>query len=62
MKHIVSFARSPIGYALNLMATVLVYCEQVPLLGSAARVMGDALANPCDALCLRDGVQDDMLF
>lgn len=62
VKHLISFARSPIGYILNLLCTVLVYAEQLPIAGRLALMAGNVLARPADILCARDGVQDDMLF
>ena len=62
MKHIVSFLRSPIGYALNLLATLAVHAAALPGMGWIDWVFERTLLGACEALCLRDGVQDDMLF
>lgn len=60
MRHFVSFLRSPLGYVCNLLATVFVHAEK--LHEPAFRWVGDKLAPACETFCLRDGVQDDMLF
>lgn len=62
MRHFVSFLRSPLGYILNLLCTILVHAERVPGLERPMIAAGEWLSGPCEALCARDGVQDDMLF
>lgn len=62
MSHLLSFVRSPIGYILNLLATIMVYAERLPLVGGVFVVAGEWITGPCEALCARDGIQDDMLF
>lgn len=62
-KHLLSFARGPLGYVANLIATLLVHVERVPLIGRAAIALSDYVLAPiCEAVCLRDGVQDEPLF
>lgn len=62
MRHLLSFVRCPLGYALNFVCTVAVYAERLPGLHWTAGAVGDWLAGGCEAICIRDGVQDDMLF
>ena len=62
MRHLLSFVRCPLGYLLNFVCTVLVYAERQSLLHRPARAAGDTLARWCEAICIRDGIQDDMLF
>lgn len=63
MKHLLSFVRCPLGYVANLLATLFVYLERVPGLRRASIAISDyVLAPVCEALCLRDGVQDEPLF
>jgi len=54
-KHFVSILRSPIGYILNLIATINQY---IP----APKSMENWLCAGCETFCLNDGVQDDPLF
>lgn len=46
-KHIVSFLKSPLGYAFNFLAHF-----------NHSRI----IANCCETFCLRDGVQDEVWF
>lgn len=62
MRHILSFLRSPLGYILNFLCTLLVHAESLPGLANPMRAAGEWLSGPCEILCARDGVQDDMLF
>ena len=62
MRYLVSFIRSPLGFMLNLLATVLCHMEKVPGLKKPMMWCGDQLSWACEVICLRDGVQDDMLF
>lgn len=62
MRYLVSFIRSPLGFMLNLLATVLCHVEKVPGLKKPMMWCGDQLSKACEVICLRDGVQDDMLF
>ena len=62
MRHLFSFARSPLGYFFNLAATLAVHGEALPGVGRGFEVLGGWLAAPCEVFCARDGVQDDMLF
>ena len=62
MRHLISFTRSPLGYILNLAASVAAHAERLPGVGRVFVVLGGWLAAPCETLCARDGVQDDMLF
>lgn len=62
MRHIISFVKAPLGYTANLISTLLVYAERAPLVGRAAEWAGLKMADVCEAICIRDGVQDDMLF
>ena len=57
MKHVLSFFRSPIGYVINAVATVLVYVP-VPL----PAIVDRAISALCETFCAHDGVQDDALF
>lgn len=66
MRHLVSFLLNPFGYLLNLLCTILVHMEyipvvKVPVIWAGARY-SSTLTNACDRYCSRDGVQDDMLF
>jgi hypothetical protein len=55
MRHLVSFLRSPLGYIVNLVATITAH--------TGAPACADRwICAACETLCLRDGVQDDMLF
>jgi hypothetical protein len=49
-KHLVSFLKSPVGYAFNFLA-------HLPLVGSLGLI-----ASGCEVFCLRDGVQDEVWF
>ena len=63
LKHLVSFARSPLGYTLNLLATLGVHATRVPGLRWVDYVFERVgMTHACEMFCLRDGVQDDMLF
>lgn len=53
-RHLLSFLRSPIGYASNLVATIAQY---VPILDQVMPV-----AWLCETFCARDGVQSDPFF
>lgn len=55
MRHVVSFLRSPLGYIVNLLATVTQYTGW-------PRVLDGPLCAACEAFCARDGVQDSPLF
>lgn len=55
MRHIASFARAPIGYLVNFVATCALYT------GSPAW-LDRSLSVACENFCVRDGVQDDPLF
>lgn len=60
MRHLVSFLKSPIGYMSNLFATLWCY---VP--GSDSKYMAGVdypICFMCETFCLKDGIQDDMLF
>ena len=62
-KHIVSFIRGPIGYTANFIASVLVLGERLPIIGRGFILFSDYCMAPlCEAVCLRDGVQDSPLF
>ena len=61
-RHLLSIARSPLGYLCNLLATCMAHAEHLPLMVRPMRAAGDAFSNVCEVMCLRDGVQDDMLF
>jgi len=56
-RHLVSFAKSPLGYLANFVATVTVYC---------GKTVEDFTARPvcwaCETFTIRDGVQDAPLF
>lgn len=54
-RHILSFVKSPLGYVANFVATASCYLP-VPA------IVERAIAASCETLCLRDGVQDDMMF
>jgi hypothetical protein len=56
-RHLLSFARSPIGYIVNLLATC--FCHAPQWLEELAEPV---MASLCEQFCARDGVQDDMLF
>lgn len=60
-RHISSFVKSPIGYTLNLIvtATAATGIDQLPVLRYIDR---HVLVPMCEALCLRDGVQNCRLF
>ena len=62
MRHFFSFLRCPLGYLLNALVTLLIYAERLPGLHDAMQRVGDWLIPACEAFCLRDGIQDDMLF
>ena len=48
--HLVSFVKSPVGYAFNFLA-------HLPIIGSLSFI-----ANGCEVFCLRDGIQDEVWF
>lgn len=62
VRHITSFIKAPLGYVANLISTLLVHAERAPLVGRAAEWAGLKMADVCEVVCIRDGVQDDMLF
>ena len=55
MRHLLSFMKSPLGYAFNLLATISCYVR-VPALVTLWICRG------CECFCINDGIQDDMLF
>jgi hypothetical protein len=54
-KHLLSLARSPLGYAFNALASAFQY---IPTPGFLERF----LCWGCETFCCADGVQDDPLF
>jgi hypothetical protein len=57
IRHLLSFVRSPLGYVVNLLATLDAH---VP--GDRPVWYDSAFSAACEALCLRDGIQDDVMF
>lgn len=57
-KHLISFAKSPIGYLANLLATLATKLPRKV----EDRFFGEWLCGICEAFCVKDGVQDDPLF
>ena len=56
-RHLLSFLRSPIGYVLNLIATVSQYAPVID------RIIPDhVMARLCETFCAKDDVQSDVLF
>jgi len=53
-----SFAKSPIGYLANLLATLATKLPRK----LEDRLAGGWLCAICETFCLKDGVQDDPLF
>lgn len=56
-RHLLSFLRSPIGYVVNFLATVL--CHGPTWLDVA---LERPVVWACETFCASDGVQNDMLF
>lgn len=61
-RHLFSFARSPVGYVVNLLCTVMTYVELIPGMRRVARASDYVLCPLADKFCIADGVQDDAMF
>lgn len=57
-KHLTSFAKSPIGYLANLVATCATYAPT----WLERAICGVWFCSICETFCLKDGIQDDPLF
>lgn len=62
MRHLVSFLKSPLGYLLNLLATLLVYAERLPIIGANTPKLDKHLIPLLESFCIQDGIQDNPLF
>jgi hypothetical protein len=49
-KHLISFAKAPLGYIFNFLAHFRIFNNSC------------FIANCCETFCLRDGVQDEVWF
>jgi len=56
MKYLISFLKSPLGFVFNFLATLSVYLIYVPKTVDKLIILG------CETFCLKDGIQDDMMF
>lgn len=65
IRHALSFLGSPLGYVLNMLATLAVYAEMhAPVLAWPLVALAESrwFNAACFAHCARDGIQDDPLF
>lgn len=58
LAYLLSFIRAPIGFIVNLIATIMVHMP--PMLQSP--VVDQVVIVLCEVFCVQDGVQDDVLF
>jgi hypothetical protein len=56
-RHLLSFLRSPIGYACNFIATLSGY---FPIIDKV--IPDHVMARLCETFCAHDDVQSDVLF